>query len=75
MIKLTFHSIVDRDIQEVCGSSRILTAVMLKFAWARWGAVALHRDVMDFVAVKVKASASSYTVKCETRGIRELSPL
>jgi len=26
VIKLTFHSIVDRDlIQEVCGSSRILT--------------------------------------------------
>jgi len=41
MIKLTFHSIVDRDIQEVCGSSRILTALVLKFAEARWGAVAL----------------------------------
>jgi len=32
---------VDRDIQEVCGSSRILTALALKFAVARWGAVAL----------------------------------
>jgi len=41
MIKLTFHSIVDRDIQEVCGSSRILTALVLKYASARWGAVAL----------------------------------
>ena len=41
VIKLTFHSIVDRDIQEVCGSSRILTALVLKFAGARWGAVAL----------------------------------
>ena len=34
MIKLTFKSIVHRDIQEVCGSSRILTALMLKFAGA-----------------------------------------
>jgi len=40
-IKLAFHSIVDRDIQEVCGSSRLLTALVLKFAGARWGAVAL----------------------------------
>jgi len=41
VIKLTFHSIVDRDIQEVCGSSRIVTALVLKFARAHWGAVAL----------------------------------
>jgi len=41
VIKLTFHSIVDRDIQEVCRSSRVLTALVLKFAGARWGAVAL----------------------------------
>jgi len=41
VIKLTFHSIVDRDIQEVCGSSRLLTALVLKFAGAHWGAVAL----------------------------------
>ena len=41
VIKLTFHSIVDGDIQEVCRSSRILTALALKFAGARWGAVAL----------------------------------
>ena len=41
VIKLTFHSIVYRDIQEVCGSSRLLTALVLKFAGARWGAVAL----------------------------------
>jgi len=41
VIKLTFHSIVHRDIQEVCGSSRLLTALVLKFAGARWGAVAL----------------------------------
>ena len=27
MIKLTFHSIVHRGIQEVCGSSRLLTAL------------------------------------------------
>ena len=39
VIKLTFHSIGHRDIQEVCGSSRPLTA--LKFAGARWGAAAL----------------------------------
>ena len=37
VIKLTFHSIVHRDIQEVCGSSRLLTALVLKFARARWG--------------------------------------
>ena len=41
MIKLTFSSIVHRDIQEVCGSSRLLTALVLKFAGARWGVVAL----------------------------------
>jgi len=41
MTKLTFHSIVDRNIQKVCGSSRILTAVVLKFAGVHWGAVAL----------------------------------
>ena len=41
VIKLTFHSIVHRDIQELCGSSRLLTALVLKFAGARWGAVAL----------------------------------
>ena len=41
MIKLTFHSIVHRDIQEVCGSSRLLTALVLKSAGARWGTVAL----------------------------------
>ena len=41
VIKLTFHSIVHRDIQEICGSRRILTAVALKFAGARWGTVAL----------------------------------
>ena len=41
VIKLTFHSLVDRDIQEVCGSSRILTALVLKFAGAGWGTVAL----------------------------------
>jgi len=41
VIKLTFHSIVHRDIQEVCRSSRILTALVLKFAGARWGTVAL----------------------------------
>ena len=41
MIKLTFHSIVHRDIQEVCGSSRILTALVLKFGGARWGIVDL----------------------------------
>jgi len=40
-IKLTFHSIVHRDIQEVCGCSRLLTALVLKFAGVRWGAVAL----------------------------------
>ena len=40
-MKLKFHSIVHRDIQEVCGSSRILTALVLKFARAWWGAVAL----------------------------------
>ena len=41
VIKLTFHSIMDRDIKEVCGSSRILTTLVLKFAGACWGAVAL----------------------------------
>jgi len=40
VIKLTFHSIVHRDIQEVWGSSRILTALVLKFAEAHLGAVA-----------------------------------
>jgi len=39
--KLTFHSIVHRDIQEACESSRILTALVLKFARAQWGTVAL----------------------------------
>ena len=39
VIELTFHSIVHRDIQEVCRSSRILTALVLKFAGARWGAL------------------------------------
>ena len=34
-------SIVHRDIEEVYGSSRLLTALVLKFAGARWGAVAL----------------------------------
>jgi len=33
-------SIVHRDTQEVCRSSRILTALVLKFARARWDAVA-----------------------------------
>ena len=47
-IKLTFHSIVDRDIQEVCGSSRILTALVLKFAGALWGAVALLTSYLTF---------------------------
>jgi len=28
VIKLTFHSMVDRDIQQVCRSSRILTALV-----------------------------------------------
>ena len=41
VIKLTFHSIVHRDIQEVCGSSRILTAPVFKFAGVCWGVVAL----------------------------------
>jgi len=41
VIKSTFYSIVGRDIQEVCGSSGILTVVVLKFAGACWGAVAL----------------------------------
>ena len=41
VIKLTFHSIVHRDIQEVCENSRILTALVLKFAGVRWGTVAL----------------------------------
>ena len=35
VIKSTFHSIVHRDIQEECGSSRILTALVLKFAGAQ----------------------------------------
>ena len=35
VIKLTFHNIVYRDIQEGCGSSRLLTAPVLKFAGAR----------------------------------------
>ena len=39
VIKLTFHSIVHWDIQEVCGSSRLLTALVLKFVGACWGAV------------------------------------
>jgi len=39
--KINIPSIVDRDLQEVCGSSRILTALVLKFAGVRWGAVAL----------------------------------
>jgi len=41
VIKLTFHSIVHRDIQEVRGSSRLLTALVMKLAGAHWGAVAL----------------------------------
>ena len=41
VMKLTFHGIVHRDIQEVCGSSRLLTALVLKFAGAHWGAVTL----------------------------------
>ena len=32
---------MDRDIEEVYGSSRLLTALVLKFAGARRGAVAL----------------------------------
>ena len=44
--KLTFHSIVHRDIQEVCGNSRILTALVLKFAGACWGTVALLTSYM-----------------------------
>ena len=35
------------DIQEVCGSSRILTALVLKFAGACWGAVALLTSLPD----------------------------
>jgi len=35
VIKLTFHSKVDRDIQEVRGSSKLLTALVLKFAGAQ----------------------------------------
>ena len=30
--KITFHGIVHRDIQEVCRSSRMLIALVLKFA-------------------------------------------
>jgi len=41
MIKLTFRNIVHRDIQQVCRSSRLLTALVLKFAGVRWGTVAL----------------------------------
>ena len=37
MIKLTFHSIVHRDIQEVCGSSRLLTTLVVKFAGGALG--------------------------------------
>ena len=41
--KLTFHSTVDSSVQEVhvFGSNRILTALVLKFAGACWGATAL----------------------------------
>jgi len=39
--KITFHmGIVHSDLQEVCGSSRIVTALVLKFAGACWGATA-----------------------------------
>jgi len=34
-IKSTIYSIVQRDLQEVYGSSRILTALVLKFASAQ----------------------------------------
>jgi len=58
MITSTFHSIVDRDIQEVCGSSRILTALVLKFTGARWGAVALlTSDAKHFSGVEKSAFA------------------
>jgi len=39
LMKLTFHSIVHRDRQEVCRCSRLLTARVLKFARAHWGSV------------------------------------
>jgi len=32
---------VHSDIQEVCGSSRIVTALVLKFAGTHWGVTAL----------------------------------
>jgi len=41
---------VHRDIQEVCGSSRQLTALVLKFAGAHWGAVAL---LTSYLTLKV----------------------
>ena len=38
MVKLTFHKLVHSDIQEVCGSSRIVTALALMFTRTQWGA-------------------------------------
>jgi len=31
LVQLTFHSIVQRTVQEVCRSSRIVTALVLRF--------------------------------------------
>ena len=39
VVKLTFHRY--SDIQEECGSSRIVTALSLNVAGVRWGTTAL----------------------------------
>jgi len=41
MVKLHSIGIVQNDIQEVCESSKIVIALVLKFTGAKWGAIAL----------------------------------
>ena len=50
-------SIVHSSIQEVCGSSRIVTALVLKLASAQWGATALWTSYLMLNTGVVENSA------------------
>ena len=37
--KINIHSIVYSDMQEVCGSNRLVTVLVLRFAGDQWGSI------------------------------------
>ena len=54
MVKIIV-GIVHSDIQEVCGSRRIVTALVLKFARVRWGTIGFLPNAKHLSAIEKSA--------------------